>query len=74
VIHVPGRSTLADLSAKSHPRSRLAALRRMWSIEGIDNNDDIEKTPKGLSSSDERTSGDEMTKVRINMIRVRALL
>ena len=27
VIHVPGKSTLADLSTKSHPHSRLAALR-----------------------------------------------
>ena len=32
VIHVAGRSTLADLNTKSHPHSRLAALRKMWSI------------------------------------------
>jgi hypothetical protein len=45
VIHVPGRSMLADLSTKSHPQSRLAALRRMWSIEAIEGYDP-EKIPK----------------------------
>ena len=33
VCHVPGRSMLADLNTKSHPQARLIALRRMWSIE-----------------------------------------
>ena len=35
----PGRSTLADLNAKSHPRARLASLRRSLSIECIDQRD-----------------------------------
>jgi hypothetical protein len=54
---------LADLCTKSHPQSRLAALRRMWSIEGIDTSYDPEKIPKeGLSSSDEKTSEEEKQK------------
>ena len=36
VIHVAGRSTLADLNTQSHPHSRLATLRKMWSIERIE--------------------------------------
>ena len=32
VVHVAGRSTLADLNSKSHPHSRLVTLRKMWSI------------------------------------------
>ncbi len=36
IVHVPGRSMLADLNTKSHPSARLALLRTLWGIEGPD--------------------------------------
>jgi hypothetical protein len=59
-IHVPGRSMLADLSTKSHPHSRLAALRRMWSVECIEE-----------SESKEKVSEEEKPEVKVKMMRVK---
>ena len=36
IVHVPGRSMLADLNTKSHPSARLVLLRTLWGIEGPD--------------------------------------
>ena len=48
VVHVPGRSMLADLNTKSHPFARLQQLRKLWGIEemsheGDDHSEKIQK-------------------------------
>jgi hypothetical protein len=58
VIHVAGRSKLADLNTKSHPHSRLAALRKIWSIERID-------------QTEERSSDSDAHKTKAKMIRIK---
>ena len=63
VCHVPGRSMLADLNTKSHPQARLTALRRMWSIEKMYQDDTVENPTD--------SSEGERSKVKIKMIRVK---
>jgi hypothetical protein len=60
VIHVAGRSMLADLNTKSHPHSRLATLRKMWSAERIEQ-------PEPESKESET----EPERVEAKMIRIR---
>ena len=54
---------LADLNTKSHPQARLTALRKMWHIEKMYQDDTVE------SPTD--SSEGERPKVKVKMIRVK---
>ena len=56
VVHVPGRSMLADLNTKSHPYGRLQLLRKLWGIEEVVQT--IKEAPK------------EVNKVKVKMMRM----
>lgn len=60
VVHVAGRSMLADLDTKSHSDSRLTALRKMWSIERIDQ-----------PETEEKSSESDVPKTKVKMIRIK---
>ena len=54
---------LADLNTKSHPQARLSSLRRMWSIEKINQEDQNEG---------EVSSEGETPKIQVKMIRIKS--
>jgi len=54
---------LADVNTKSHPQARLVNLRKMWSIEKIDQ-DDQQEIPSDLSQGKKQ-------KVKVKMMRVK---
>jgi hypothetical protein len=65
IVHVPGRSMLADLNTKSHPSARLVLLRTLWGIEGPEEeNKEVQKVVvkafKATQGSTARASTDPL--------------
>jgi hypothetical protein len=55
IVHVPGRSMLADLNTKSHPSARLVLLRTLWGIEGPE--EEIKEVQKVVVKAFRATQG-----------------
>ncbi len=62
VHHVPRRSQLADLNTKSHPFGRLQQLRKLWGIEEIKTEKDLEVKIKMMRTNESKPSTREGVK------------